>query len=160
MSKFKWLPYKTYQIKDNDKFIYVSNKDDFSKNRLRAKDIEDYDLSRFCELEVLKNTWKNIDLLTENKFVVDNITNMFTSVFIIEKIEWDDIGYYLFKVFLRANKEGKIKGENDLGIELDIKGLQENICNEVKKNCLLYDRKNILQMRVNDTLVVYISKSK
>lgn len=127
---------------------------------MRVRDIEDYDLSRFCELEVLKNTWKTIDLLKENTYVVDNITNMFKSVFTIEKIEWDDIGYYLFKVFLKADKVGKIKGENDLGIELDIKDINEKLCNEVKKNCLIYDRKNILQMRVNDILVVYISKSK
>lgn len=35
-----------------------------------------------------------------------------------------------------------------------------SLSNEVKKNCLIFDRKNEIQVRVGDIVVFYISKNK
>lgn len=122
--------------------------------------IDDYDLSRYCELEAMKTSWKQIDSLPDNDNIVSNINDMFEPKFIVEKIFWDDVGYMLFKVYLIGEKEGVIESKKELGIRIKVLKENERISNEVKKNCLLYDRKNEIQVRVKDKIVMYISKSK
>jgi hypothetical protein len=55
---------------------------------------------------------------------------------------------------------GRIKGEFELGISIEVINNKETLCNEVKKNCLIFDRKNEIQARVGDIVVFYISKNK
>ncbi len=55
---------------------------------------------------------------------------------------------------------GKIKSDFELGILIEVIDNKETLSNEVKKNCLIFDRKNDIQVRVGDIVVFYISKNK
>lgn len=123
------------------------------------KELETYDLTRYCELEAMKTSWKSIEFLPESRIVMDNMYQMFEPLLSVESVEYDDIGFLLFKVKLKAKNIGKISAK-ELGVTIDIIQENKSLCNEVKKNCLLYDRKNSLEIRKNDVIVFYISKNK
>ena len=55
---------------------------------------------------------------------------------------------------------GKLPTSSEVGINILIKDYAEFTTNEIKKNCLLYDGKNQIQLRIGDILVFYISKNK
>ena len=55
---------------------------------------------------------------------------------------------------------GKIKSDFELGISIEVIDNKITLSNEVKKNCLIFDRKNEIQVRVGDIVVFYISKNK
>ena len=74
---------------------------------------------------------------------------------------FNNVVYYILKIYLLANKEGKIIWEkSQIGIKIKILGNEANVSNEVKKNNLIYDRKNELQLHIGDQLVFYLSKNK
>ena len=100
----------------------------------------------------------NSSRLNEN--IIKKLKSLFEPNFIIQKVLWDDVGYYLFKIFLIASQKGRLKSSNEIGIKISIKNIDEPLINEVKKNCLLFDGKNQIQIRIGDILVFYISKNK
>lgn len=53
-----------------------------------------------------------------------------------------------------------MKNPEELGISLNVLNAEDKISNEVKKNSLIFDRKNELQCRVGDIVVIYMSKNK
>ncbi len=55
---------------------------------------------------------------------------------------------------------GILKSSNDLGITLNILEVNNLTSNEVKKNCLLFDKSNELQIRIGDIVIFYISRNK
>jgi len=55
---------------------------------------------------------------------------------------------------------GRIKSDFELGISIEVIENKDNLSNEVKKNCLIFDRKNEIQVRFGDIVVFYISKNK
>jgi hypothetical protein len=72
------------------------------------REVIEFDLSRKCEVEFLKNKWSDIVLL-ENKFIdLKFVSDNFGELFEIEKILFEDVGYFIFKIFLKAVKTGKI----------------------------------------------------
>ena len=106
---------------------------------------------RYCELELLKGSWNDIELMEHAKVVKETIYEIFNSQFKIKKILFDDVGYYIFKIYLEANKEGELICEKgQIGIKIKILGNEANVSNEVKKNNLIYDRKNELQLHKGD----------
>lgn len=156
--RFKWLNLKAVKHQKNStSFDYVELNELQHK---KAKEIGNYDLTRFCELEAMKNSWKDIQKLPNYMTVLSSMKRMFEPMFSIQRILWDDVGYMLFKIYLKGKQPGLIHSPKELGIDLEIKDKGDKVCNEIKKNGLLYDRKNYLQIRVEDTLVFYISKSK
>jgi hypothetical protein len=48
----------------------------------------------------------------------------------------------------------------EVGIILKVLDADEKFSNEIKKNCLIFDRKNELQCRVGDNIIFYVSKNK
>jgi hypothetical protein len=50
--------------------------------------------------------------------------------------------------------------KGSIGIKLTIFNKKSNISNEVKKNNLIYDRKNELQLHLGDHLIFYLTKNK
>ena len=117
---------------------------------------------RDCEVESLKNIWNDLSLLDGWKSISQSIHEIFGEYFIINKIFFDDVGYFIFKIYLTANKIGKIESsQNDyIGMTIYIKKKGEIIENEVKKNCLIFDEKNELNVTQGDNIIFYISKSK
>lgn len=164
--KFKFLNLNKTNLKNANTF----------NNELVNKDTAKCNLYRYCELEIMKNQWKKVDIFDNNenknkkssifnnnskyKTAIHSIKKMFEPIFKVNSIYWDDIGYMLYKVHLTGNKPGIIHSPQELGINIEVKDSKELICNEAKKNGLLYDRKNCLQLRTNDCLIFYISKSK
>ena len=83
--------------------------------------------------------------------------------FLIESISFVNIGFFLYKIKLEAKKPGlldKNKIGNDFGIDLLIKRRYENIENEIKKNNLIIERRQIFELRVGDKIIIYISLRK
>lgn len=96
---FEWFPMKTTKI-PNFNFLEFSN--DHNTNR----EVLDFDLSRFCELEIMKNKWSDIMHLSNHQAITKKVRSLFEPNFLVQKILYDDVGYYLFKVFLIASKRG------------------------------------------------------
>jgi len=122
---------------------------------------EYYDKKRDCEVEHLKNSWCGINQIENSDIVIQNIKNIFIDNFQVENIFFDDVGYYIFKIVLKAIKEGLTYGkDNNIGILIKIFKEGEAIENEVKKNGLIFDEKNELSVNIGDYITFYISQNK
>ena len=95
---------------------------------------EYYDKNRNCEIENLKNSWSSINQIENSDIVIQNIKNIFIDNFQVDKIFFDDVGYYIFKIILKAIKTGNSNGkDNNIGILINIFDEGKNVENEVKK---------------------------
>ena len=158
---FKWNDLKIKLINDNFDML---NYNPIKKN----KELNEFDLSKFCEAEILKNSWKNFhekEELSEN-FVqnINNILELFSPYLIPLEIKWDNIGYYLTRIKFKCVRIGEINNNNVrdfLNYVIRIVSKDENIINEVRKNNLIYDNENneYLYMKLDDILVFYFSLS-
>jgi hypothetical protein len=62
---------------------------------------------------------------------------------------------------MKANKIGTYIGnENNIGIKINIINENEILENEAKKNNLIFDEKNELNVRLNDLIIFYITQTK
>jgi hypothetical protein len=107
--------------------------------------------------------------MTNHQNIIKKIKFLFEPTFIVQRVLYDDVGFFLFKIFLIAavqgiynfyNSLGKITNGDEMGIQIEVMNPDKKVVNEVKKNCLIFDRKNSLQCRVGDILVFYLSKNK
>jgi hypothetical protein len=85
---------------------------------------------------------------------------MFKPNFEIIRVLFDDIGYLVFKVFLKAIKTGVIDNKEEIGIKFIIKEKKDIIENEVKKNDLLFEHSNTFELRVGDRIIFYLTNNK
>ena len=114
-----------------------------------------------CEVERMIFEWNKIILLDRGDIVKKNLSELFSDNFIIKEIYYDDVGYFLFKVILKAYKIGICSGKNgNLGIKIHILPINSNITNEIKKNGLIFDENNELAINVGDMIIFYISQNK
>jgi len=100
-SSFKWMNRKTETCPDNS-FLELGIE-------AKSRDVFDFDLSRVCELEIMKNKWNDISKLEDNQIIFKKITNLFNPSFHVNRILFDDVGYLVFKIFLIAIQPGKHK---------------------------------------------------
>ena len=82
---------------------------------------------------------------------------MFEPYFEINNIFFGNIGVFIFKVFLTAVKSGEIDDKKKLEIKVKIKEKIDYIENEIRKNNLLFERRDIFEIRVGETLLYYFS---
>jgi hypothetical protein len=114
-----------------------------------------------CEVEHIIGEWNKLSLLENCNVVKKNIENLFGNNFIIKEINYDDVGYYFFKILLKAYKIGNCSGkEGNLGIKINVLPINYNITNEIKKNGLVFDEKNEISVNVGDIITFYISQNK
>ena len=114
-----------------------------------------------CEVENMIYQWNKIDLLDKGEIVKKNLNDLFSENFIIKDIYYDDVGYFFFKIILKAYKVGICSGkEGNLGVKIHILPINTNITNEIKKNGLIYDENNELAINVGDVVAFYISQNK
>ncbi len=111
-------------------------------------------------MEIFKNSWKDIKYYPTEIQVENKIKELFGSLFTVEKILFDDVGYIIFKIHLKAFKKGVIINKSELGIIIKVFGQNDSIENEVKKNNLVYENRPLVEIRVNDVLIFYLSHSK
>ena len=133
------------------------------KNYINELNINNYNNLRVCEYEDISTHWKLIDNEKNQNLFMNlkrNIKARFEHNFLIESISFINIGFFLFKINLEAKKPGvidRVKFGNDFGITLIIKKKYENVENEIKKNNLIIERRQIYELRVGDKIVIYIS---
>ena len=114
-----------------------------------------------CEVENMIYQWNKIELLDKGEIVKKNLNDLFSENFIIKDIYYDDVGYFFFKIILKAYKVGICSGkEGNLGVKIHILPINTNITNEIKKNGLIYDENNELAINVGDVIAFYISQNK
>jgi hypothetical protein len=135
------------------------------KNYINELNMNDYNNLRICEYEDISAHWKPIENEKNNIFgnLEKNIKEKFEPNFLVESISYINIGFFLYKIILEAKRPGIIdrnKFANDLGINLVIKRKYENVENEIKKNNLIIERRQIFELRVGDKIMIYISVKK
>ena len=114
-----------------------------------------------CEVEGIIHSWIDIDQLENSKPVIQTLIDLFGNYFSINEIYYDDVGYYFFKIILQAKYEGQCTGiNNNLGIKINVFPKDTIIINEVKKNGLIYDERNELNVNIDDLITFYISQNK
>ena len=173
------LPFK-FNDKGIINFEIYSSKNDFIsppsiKVYMKQFDLKDYinELNanqynnlRVCEYEDISTHWKLLDN-DKNKIAFQDIKNKlrarFEPNFLIGDISFINIGFFLYKINLEARKPGLLdrnKIGNDFGIDLMVKRKYEYVENEIKKNNLIIERRQIFELRVGDKIVIYISAKK
>ena len=135
-----------------------------SKDKISNVLIESYltNSENTCEVEGIIHQWIGIEQLENNSNVISTLSMLFGNNFEVKEIYYEDVGYYFFKVILEAKKEGECGGiNNNLGINLKINKKDKHICNEIKKNGLIYDENNNdLTVNIGDIITFYISQNK
>ena len=150
--KLVWNKITVFKTPSED-FMYYSNEN------ILKREIVDFDVSRYCEMELCKGKWNDIILLDECDIYIGELIKKFKKNFNILKILFDNVGYYIFKFYLEGAIPGVIGPDDEIGMKLKVLNLNENKSNETKKNNLVFDRKNEIQMHIGDVMVFYISKN-
>jgi hypothetical protein len=63
----------------------------------------------------------------------------------------------VFKIYLKAYKVGELKNKKEIGINIKIKDKNDFVVNEIKKNDLLFENRNVFECRIDDILIFYFT---
>jgi hypothetical protein len=63
----------------------------------------------------------------------------------------------VFKIYLKAIKVGELKDKKEIGINIKIREKDDFIINEIKKNDLLFEKRNVFECRIDDILIFYFT---
>ena len=110
---------------------------------------------RVSDYEELCTYWKNIDIYEYKDLILKMMKNYFGNFFLIQTIFYDNIGIFIFKVHLKAIKSGYIKNKKGVGINIKILEKNEIIKNEIRKNNLLFEKRDVVEIRVGDEIIYY-----
>ena len=165
MIDFDSFTWKKIRYSKNNNIDFINHQ--YVQDRKgHIKQLCEYDLSRFCEMELIKTKWISFMKFPSglNEFAhitqeVRNFCNKLTGFFQVDKIEYDDVGFFILKVYTKANRIGTIM-ENDIGIEIKIVNYNMKCVNELKKNGLITDIGRGMQIRIGDIVVFYITLNK
>eukprot|EP00347_Sterkiella_histriomuscorum_P024104 403332295 len=125
------------------------------------------DMSRICELEDAVVEWYDSKYFQRQQEMLN--IDFLNELFVVKKYECAGIDGLICKIQLQAVREGKLSNQY-LGISLIVKNtkkLQNNkglidqdhgLVNEVKRLGLLIDRYVDLELRIGDTLVIYVQR--
>ena len=131
------------------------------KNYLSNFSIRKNDL-RICQYEYSCRHWK---LFNKNNFklneLIKKIKNYFQKNFMIKEMTYNDNTTFLIvKLNLVANSHGIFEFNNIDNISethIIIRNKDEIIQNEINKNNIPFEKRQILEIRVGDSLTVYLS---
>ena len=127
------------------------------KNNIKMSNDKGINNPRISECEDLCIHWKNINLYQHHKSLVLRLKKIFEPFFEIKNILFGNIGVFIFKINLKAIKSGEIDDKNKLEIKIKIKEERDYIENEIRKNNLLFERRDIFELRVGDQFLYYFS---
>ena len=133
------------------------------KSYLYDLKIKEYNNLRICEYENICFHWKymnNSRIINNYQKIVNKTKKIFEPYFEIVNMLYESIGLFIIKINLVAVKPGKIDSNrigNDLGINITVRNKKDSIENEIKKNNLLLERRNIYELRIGDNLTLYFS---
>ena len=126
------------------------------KNYLKMLYDKEINNPRISEYEELCAHWKKINLYEYHDIITQMCKIFFEPFFDIKKIYYENIGIYIFKICLKAVKVGKIN-KREIGIKIKIKNRNEMIENEIRKNNLLFEKRDTYEIRVGDEMIYYFS---
>jgi hypothetical protein len=150
--KLVWDKITVFKTPDED-FLNYSNEN------ILKREIVDFDVSRYSEMELCKGKWNDIILLENSESIIGELKNKFQKNFNILKILFDNVGYYIFKFYLEGSKPGFIYKDDEIGLDITVLPQPIDKSNETKKDNLVFDRKNEIQLHLGDVLIFYISKN-
>ena len=127
------------------------------KNYIKMSNDKGINNPRISECEDLCIHWKNINLYQHHKSLVLRLKKIFEPFFEIKNVLFGNIGVFIFKVNLKAIKSGEINDKNKLEIKIKIKDEKDYIENEIRKNNLLFERRDIFELKVGDQFLYYFS---
>ena len=136
------------------------------KEYINELNMNQYNNLRICEYEDISTHWKLLDNEKNQRAFLEiksKLKERFEPNFLIEDISFINIGFFLYKINLEARKPGLLdrnKIGNDFGIDLMVKRKYEYVENEIKKNNLIIERRQIFELRVGDKIIIYISAKK
>ena len=113
--------------------------------------------SRYCEAEIAQTYWYLPEYYSKpgQIFVFD----LFEPFLKMKKLEMAGTDITVCKITFLAVKSGIVpNSSNRLGILLEIKEPSGEVVCEIKRMGLLYDRHKSLQIRVGDTIILYVSR--
>ena len=110
---------------------------------------------RISEYEELCSYWKNINLYIYKELIIKMMKTYFGNFFDVKKIFFDNIGIYIFKVYLKAIKSGFIKNKKNVGINIKIIGKNDVKKNEIRKNNLLFEKRDVIEVKIGDEIIYY-----
>ena len=114
---------------------------------------------RIHEFEYIKMKWREIHHLENSQILLKKISEFFLPFFEIKKAFYDDVGFFIFKIELIVNQIGFFT-KKELGLNFFIKEFDDYITNEIKRNNLLYEKDEVIELRKNDRLFFYFSKER
>jgi hypothetical protein len=112
---------------------------------------------RKCDYENICTHWKSIDKYEKKNRIINMVKILFEPFFEIEKINYENIGIIIFKIYLKAVKIGELNNLMKIGIKFKIKNIDEYVENEIKKNNLLFEKRDVLELRIGDKIIYYCS---
>ena len=127
------------------------------KNYIEMLNDKEINNPRISECEDLCVHWKNINLFQHNKSLILGLKKTFEPLFEIKNVYFGNIGVFIFKVHLKAIKSGEINDKNKLEIKIKIKEENDYVENEIRKNNLLFERRDIFELRVGEQFLYYFS---
>ena len=173
------LPFKINDKGILDLEIYSSNYDFINPSSIKIA-AKCYDLKKYinnlsqkgynnlriCEYENICFHWKimsNERRYSDKTFfnIINKVEKKFKPYFDIQNILYENISFFIFKIYLVAVKTGKIgnkQSEDDFGFNITIKNKGEYVENEIKKNNLLLDRREAYELRLGETIIFYFSE--
>jgi len=137
--------------------IKIIIKSDNIKNHIKKLSERNINNPRICDVENLCFHWKDINLYTYNRTIINIVKKIFEPFFEIKKICFENTGIYIFKVYLKAYKSGVIDKKNKFEIKIKIKDKDEYIENEIRKNNLIFEKRDMFELNVGDQLLYYFS---
>lgn len=153
--KFEWIKMQNSYIGNKKTFIQMSKS--LCRN-FNKKTEKEFDKLRFCEIERMVHIWKSVEGLTK-KYFVNDIKKIFDNLFDIEEFQYDVRKFYLFRINLKAKRVGLLKMNRYFNFDIEIKGSQDCVINQVQSLGLLnFVELGSLQIRVGDILVCYFSE--
>ena len=137
--------------------IKIIIKSDNIKNHIKKLSERNINNPRICDVENLCFHWKDINLYTYNRTIINIVKKIFEPFFEIKKICFENTGIYIFKAYLKAYKSGVIDKKNKFEIKIKIKDKDEYIENEIRKNNLIFEKRDMFELNVGDQLLYYFS---
>lgn len=114
-----------------------------------------YNISRHCEFELSQTEWYDSRYYTKPSQVYS--FNYFSPFLRLVRSEFAGVDVTVSKNTYKAEVCGIVPDSlSRIGILVEVK--DDMVTHEVKRMGLLYDRNKSLQLRVGDTLVLYISR--
>ena len=110
---------------------------------------------RISDYEELCSYWKNINLYQFSDIIKNWVKGFFGKFFEIKNILFENVGILIFKVHLKAVKIGEINSKKQVGINIKIKGKYDAIKNEIRKNNLLFERREVAEIKIGDEILYY-----